>query len=134
MNTNFQTQFRIRKFGYWLLTLVVMAVVSCTGQTTDTSEVGGDPTRGRQLVSNYGCGACHTIPGVAGADTTVGPSLSDFSQRRIIVGMLVNTPENVMNWIQNPQAVRPNTSMPDMGVTPSDAADIVAYLYTLNEA
>ena len=28
---------------------------------------GGDPGNGRVLIRDYGCGACHTVPGVRGA-------------------------------------------------------------------
>jgi cytochrome c1 len=34
-------------------------------------------------------------------------------------------------WLQHPQVIDPLTAMPDVGVTPSDAQDIAAYLYTL---
>lgn len=98
--------------------------------TVPTPEA-GDPARGQALIQNYGCGACHTIPGIPGANTVVGPSLALFAERRYIAGSLINTPENAATWIQNPHAVEPDTAMPNIGVTGSDAQDIVAYLYTL---
>jgi cytochrome c2 len=36
-----------------------------------------------------------------------------------------------MRWIQEPRRVSPDTAMPDTGVTPEHARDIVAFLYTL---
>src|SRR4051812_32805 len=35
----------------------------------------GDPARAPWLFTRYGCGGCHTIAGVAGADGRVGPPL-----------------------------------------------------------
>jgi cytochrome c len=48
-----------------------------------------------------------------------------------IAGMLPNTPQNMMRWIQAPQEVNRPTPMPNMGVTESEARDIAGYLYTL---
>ena len=92
---------------------------------------GGDPARGRVLMRTYGCQACHTIPGVSGADGTVGPPLAGVASRSYIGGVLVNAPENMVRWIEDPKAVDPLTAMPNVGVTPADARHIAAYLYTL---
>ncbi|MGH2353832.1 MAG: c-type cytochrome [Chloroflexota bacterium] len=93
---------------------------------------GGMPAQGRLILrQTYGCGACHVIPGVPGARGAVGPPLTSFAGRTVIAGRLPNTPENLIRWIMNPQAVDPLTAMPDVGVTEADARDIAAYLYTL---
>lgn len=81
---------------------------------------------------NYGCVSCHTIPGVAGANATVGPPLDRLGDRTYIAGTLSNTPSNLSFWIQHPQAVHPGTAMPEMNVTPQDAAIIARYLETLH--
>lgn len=91
----------------------------------------GNASHGQQLISSYGCGSCHIVPGVRGARGLVGPPLYFFSQRTMIAGELPNTPPNLTHWIEHPRQVEPNTAMPDLGVTPQDANDIVAYLYTL---
>jgi cytochrome c2 len=87
-----------------------------------------DPQRGAQLISSYGCGSCHTVAGVRGADGQVGPPLSDFGRRSYIAGMLPNTPGNLQHWIRDPQQVVPGNAMPDLGVTAADARDIAAFL------
>lgn len=92
---------------------------------------GGDPTRGARLLGNYGCGECHVIPGVPGAGATIGPPLTEWSARRYIAGALSNTPENLMHWIMDPEAVEPGTAMPDLDVDTADARDMAAYLFTL---
>jgi cytochrome c len=92
---------------------------------------GGDPHAGRQMVREYGCAACHTIPGVPGADGAVGPALSGLYARLYIAGVLPNTPENLVRWIQDPPAVDSLTAMPKLNVREPDARDIAAFLYTV---
>ncbi len=94
---------------------------------------GGNPENGPSAMRRYGCIACHTVPGVTGADGDVGPPLIDFANRVYIAGMLPNTPENLIYWIQHPQEVVPGNAMPELGVTDGDARDIASYLYTLAE-
>ena len=90
---------------------------------------GGDAGRGAELIERYGCGSCHTIPGIAGANGTVGPALSGFADERFIGGVIPNTVPNVIAWIQNPKRFAPRTIMPNLAVTPDQARDIAAYLY-----
>ncbi len=90
-----------------------------------------DPARGIQRIIDFGCGACHVIGGVSGANGTVGPPLNGFSEHVYIVGKLQNTPANLVQWIRFPQEVNPGVDMPDLGVTEAAARDIAAYLYTL---
>ena len=92
---------------------------------------GGDAARGRELIRSYGCGTCHSIPGVTGAGGLVGPPLGGIASRSYIGGVLPNAPDNMLRWLQNPRAVDPLTAMPNVGLTASDARHIAAYLYTL---
>lgn len=92
---------------------------------------GGDPGRGEVAIRSYGCGACHSVPGVDGADGMVAAPLDAYAERDYIAGARRNTPDDLILWIQNPQAIEPGTAMPDLGVTEADARDIAAYLYTL---
>ena len=94
---------------------------------------GSDAKRGPQLIREFGCAACHSVPGVGGADGNVGPPLSRFGDRTYIAGMLRNTPPNLVRWIRDPQGVVPGNAMPNMGVTEAQARDIAAYLYTLRK-
>jgi cytochrome c2 len=92
---------------------------------------GGDPDRGVHAIGRYGCGACHTIPGIRGANALVGPPLNRIARRSYLAGEVQNTPANMVRWIQHPQRIEKGTVMPEMGVTENDARDIAAYLYTL---
>jgi cytochrome c1 len=93
---------------------------------------GGDPTAGAKDIASFGCGGCHVIPGIDGADGTVGPPLTDFGHRGFIAGELSNKPSNLMLWLRDPQGVEPGTDMPNLGVDDAQARDIAAYLYTLD--
>lgn len=92
---------------------------------------GSDPARGPSLIATYGCGTCHTIEGLRGADGMVGPPLTDVARRGYIAGSLPTTPENLARWIHDPQGVEPGTAMPDTGIGRDDARDVAAYLYRL---
>jgi cytochrome c len=89
----------------------------------------GDPRAGAEAIVEYGCSACHVISGIRRATGRVGPKLPEIQQQIYIGGVLPNTPENMVRWIQDPQEHCPATAMPDLGVTQLDARDIAAYLY-----
>ncbi|HKS28076.1 MAG TPA: c-type cytochrome [Pyrinomonadaceae bacterium] len=124
----------------WKLAAVcLMALLPVVGGCGKQSRVwqqaaamtGGSPERGREKIRKYGCAACHTIPGIPDADALVGPPLTSMAARTYIAGVISNTPENMVRWIQNPPGVDDKTAMPNLGVTEQDARDISSYLYTL---
>lgn len=116
--------------------LALLGALACDPARPDyTDEVRrmtqGDPEAGKLKIRNYGCQACHTIPGVTGADAVVGPPLTHWAKRVYIAGEVPNTPDNLQRWIQHPTQIEPKTAMPDMGVTEQDSRDIAAYLYMI---
>ena len=92
----------------------------------------GDPVRGQVAIQQYACTACHRIRGIVGPDSRTGPPLEAIGQRRYIAGVLPNSRDNLVRWLRTPQAVRPGSAMPDLGVTDADSRDIAAYLESLN--
>lgn len=122
------TMKRVRRAGLTFV-LVVLSAACSTGARPPAPE--GDAARGRVLLSQYGCGYCHTIPGVHAARGNVGPPLDDVGRRVYIAGSLPNTPQQMALWIRFPQSYRPGTAMPDLHVSADDARDIVAQLYRL---
>ena len=102
-----------------------------SGMSVEAMMSGGDPERGRQSLDGFGCGSCHSIPGVMGARGRTGPPLDGFAYRSFIAGRLSNQPDNLTRWIMDPQAVDSLTAMPDLGVVEQTARDMAAYLYTL---
>lgn len=125
-----------RRLSLAPLLLLATTVGACSRADASTDAntyalTGGRASRGRAMIRSYGCGACHTISGVDGANARVGPPLDGIAGRSYIAGVLPNTPANLVQWIQNPQAVDSKTAMPNMNVGLRDARDIAAYLYTL---
>jgi cytochrome c len=92
---------------------------------------GGDPKRGLALTKINGCPGCHEIPGVRGAEGTVGPPLTSIS-RRVYIGVLLNTPEHMIQWLRDPPSIDPKTPMPNVGLSENEARDVAAFLYTLD--
>jgi cytochrome c1 len=90
----------------------------------------GDPDRAADHVTRYGCGGCHTIPGLPGADGKVAAPLTGMRARVYVGGVLPNTAENLVAWIVDPPAFSPRTAMPVTGITPAEARDVAGYLYT----
>jgi cytochrome c1 len=120
-----------------LVLLALLAVTGCVRVSDNiTPEIrqmtgGGSPRRGAYLIHQYGCGGCHTIPGVPGAYGLTGPSLARVANRTYLAGRLMNTPDNMLRWLKDPPAVDSMTDMPNVGLDDRDASHIAAYLYTL---
>ena len=116
---------------------VVLALAAACGTDGEdaayTAErlTGGNARRGALAIRHHGCGTCHTIGGIPGAEGLVGPALDGLAARSFIAGVLPNSGENLVRWIQDPRAIAPKTAMPDLGVSEADARDIAAYIYTL---
>src|SRR5689334_13664297 len=138
----------------WLLLLVMPAIVMAAcggvvpaGQPTPTPsgtnsfgqsaprvltpapEISGDPNTGKQLILAKGCGGCHTISGVPGATGVAGPNLTNIALRPTLAGESIpNSPEMLEQWLLNPPAMKPGTTMPNVGLTQQEAVDLTAFL------
>jgi cytochrome c1 len=124
------------------LSLTLLTMVALTASCTPDLQfqnpykqaftiTGGDARQGKEAIGRYGCGSCHTIPGVGGANGLVGPPLTKMALRTYIAGVLPNSPANMQRWIADPPAVDPLTAMPKLGISGRDLQDITSYLYTL---
>lgn len=113
--------------------LAALGLVACvrSGNAPSQQVAQGHADRGPDAINRYGCGSCHNIPGVRGANGLAAPPLTSFSKRAFIAGQVQNNPENLITWITVPQSIEPGTAMPNLGVLDEDARDIAAYLYTL---
>lgn len=114
-----------------LAATAALALAACQNSSPSGSSEVGDVDLGKEAMVTYGCGSCHTIPGVPEANALVGPPLTQWSQRTFIAGQLSNTPDNLVRWIRDPQGVEPGTAMPDLGVSTEEARNIAAYLLEL---
>ena len=121
----------VHRFVVAMALILTLGVAACSEDTGPRIVTVGNPELGKRAITRYGCGSCHTIPGVKGADSLVGPPLIHFSQRSFIAGRLPNNEENLARWIRDPQEVEPGTAMPNLHVTEQDARNIAAYLETI---
>ncbi len=111
---------------------VCAAMISgCKHNQTVIAGTVASPARGSATIRAYGCGKCHTIPGIRGANGVVGPPLQSVALRTYIAGNFPNTPENLEHWVMSPQRMKPKTAMPSLGLSEQQARDVVAYLETL---
>ncbi len=124
--------------GLRLIALCALAAVGTTlagcndeSASSSAAATGGDAHRGRALIRQDGCGSCHTIPGIEDATGDVGPPLTAVGRRIYLAGLVRNTPDGMVAWLRNPQAIVPGNVMPNMQIDERDARDIAAYLYTL---
>jgi cytochrome c2 len=122
---------RLPVLGSLLVAAAGLWLAACGDEAKALPVPGGHPDRGKQELAAYGCGACHVIPGVRGAQGAVGPPLTQFARRTYIAGEAPNTGRFLVQWIMAPQSIEPGTAMPNLGVTAGQARDIAAYLYTL---
>jgi cytochrome c len=93
---------------------------------------GSPEAEGATIIAGKPCGSCHTIPGISGANGTIGPNLAGVASRPKIAGGAVNNngPDDLKRWITDPPAAKPGTAMPKVPMTDDEATKIVAYLET----
>ena len=110
----------------------LLAVVVSACSDPSMQSLSAEAANGRLLLRQFGCGECHTIPGVANARGNVGPPLTHVARRTYLAGRVPNRPETMAQWIRDPQRFDPMTQMPKLQVTEPHARDMAAYLFTLD--
>jgi cytochrome c oxidase subunit II len=86
---------------------------------------------GKRVFESTACVNCHTISGTP-AKGRFGPDLTHLMSRdTIAAGAANNTPDMLSLWIRNPDAIKPGSKMPAMGLSDRDASAVTAYLETL---
>lgn len=74
------------------------------------------------------CAACHTVRGTS-AVGRAGPDLTHVAARRsIAAGTLPMTRGALQGWIQQPQALKPGTSMPAVPMSAADGLAVADYV------
>lgn len=123
-----------RRSGRLEITLLVAcALGACADKSSAPRQLAGaDPARGLELVKQAGCGACHTIPGLAWPAGRVGGSLDGFGARPLIAGRFPNQPATLVAWLIDAPSMAPGVAMPATSLSQTDARDIAAYLYGLD--
>jgi cytochrome c oxidase subunit II len=102
-------------------------------QQARPAEVNPAVLEGRFIFETTSCVNCHSIGGAGNlANGRFGPDLTHLMSRdTIAAGAAPNTPENLRQWIERPDAIKPGSLMPAMGLTPPEIDAVVAYLETL---
>jgi cytochrome c oxidase subunit 2 len=91
---------------------------------------GGSPA-GQRVFESTACVNCHTISGTP-ANGRFGPDLTHIMSRETIAaGAAANTHDALRLWIKNPDAIKPGSKMPAMGLSDQDLDAVTAYLETL---
>ena len=116
--------------GIWVA-LIALIGSAALAQEPAPPLAAGSPSKGAALIAEKGCGACHMIPGIVGANGLVGPPLTLMGRRIFVAGLLRNTPQNLAAWVLEPQRFVPGNAMPSTGLTESEALDVAAYLETI---
>jgi cytochrome c oxidase subunit II len=87
---------------------------------------------GRKVFMQSACINCHTVAGTV-ATGRFGPDLTHLASRDTIAsGPVQNTPENLRQWIADPNSMKPGVLMPSMHLNDHDLDVITTYLTTLH--
>ncbi|MGD0444275.1 MAG: cytochrome c oxidase subunit II [Edaphobacter sp.] len=97
-------------------------------------DLSGNPSavEGQTVFMHSACINCHTVAGTV-ATGRFGPDLTHLASRDTIAsGPVQNTPENLRQWIADPNSMKPGVLMPSMHLNDHDLDMITAYLTTLH--
>ena len=96
----------------------------------------GNARRGRELMEQKGCASCHAFSGVAPFPASAAPlpEGSETARAAALAPDLRVTRERwrraqLLGFLLNPQAIKPDTRMPNFGLAQDEARDILAYLF-----
>lgn len=95
--------------------------------TPNEKYTGGNPEKGKELISQVGCMGCHGVDGLEDNSKKVkayaGPWLSGLGSKV--------QPDWLVSWLKKPWHYQEDTIMPSMRLTDQEANDIAAYLLGL---
>ena len=103
--------------------LATMSDTRLDGSPANYSRSESAITAGEETVKTVGCLTCHTVDGLG----------SDFGPALDSVGAKV-TPNYLRQWISDPKAYDPDTSMPSLRLSNREIDNVVAYLMSLQKA
>ena len=84
--------------------------------------------QGEQLFDGNACASCHEIRGTS-AQGHIGPDLTHVAGRSTLAALTIpNRPRALLDWIRDPQHVKPGNRMPALGLTAAEYRAIAAYL------
>lgn len=97
---------------------------------TAESEPQSDVAQAGEEIFTDSCISCHAVGEEGG---NIGPDLTSFGDRETLAGFLDMTDENMVDWIKDPQALKPANHMPgfDDQLDDDEINALVAYLKEL---
>jgi cytochrome c oxidase subunit II len=98
------------------------------------SPEGPELERGLAVFFEAGCAACHSFDGRirSAGSGFAGPDLFDLRNRSTLGALTIeNTPENLADWIIDPNAFKPGVRMPGHRLEYADLSALLAYLESL---
>jgi cytochrome c oxidase subunit 2 len=96
-------------------------------QSPQTAEL----SPGQRVFQSTACVNCHTVSGTP-AKGKFGPDLTHLMSRETLAaGAGRNTHDTLRLWLRNPDAIKPGSKMPAMGLSDRDLDAVTTYLETL---
>jgi cytochrome c oxidase subunit 2 len=90
--------------------------------------VDAEAERGREVFLGSDCATCHAVRGTP-AEVGEGPDLTHLASRRTLAAdALPNTPENLADWVTDPQAIKPGVQMPAAELGDDELDALLTYL------
>jgi cytochrome c oxidase subunit 2 len=100
-------------------------------QSASHAAPGAESSSGQRVFESTACVNCHAVSGTP-AKGRFGPDLTHLMSRdTIAAGAAPNTPQMLRLWIRNPDAIKPGSKMPAMGLSDADVDALATYLETL---
>ena len=95
------------------------------------ASLAGKSSQGEHIFMTRGCALCHAIRGTDACGRT-GPDLTHLASRRTLAaGTLPNTKQDLLDWIADPQSIKPGNKMPKVPMDRSELDALSEYLRTL---
>lgn len=92
---------------------------------------GAASSAGQRIFESTACVNCHTVSGTP-AKGRFGPDLTHLMSRETIAsGATPNTHEKLRLWIKSPDAIKPGSKMPAMGLSDQELDAVTAYMEDL---
>jgi len=110
-------------------------VASAAGAAGSKAIAGADLDKGRRLVDTKGCGGCHAFTGVSPLATSAPPPMDgrDYERGRKLAPDLRITRDRtsaarLVSWLTDPKAVKPDSAMPKIALSPEEVRDLAGYI------
>ncbi len=92
---------------------------------------GGDAAAGAIRFRQLTCANCHNVAGT-NPQQQFAPDLTHMGSREMLAGEKVrNTPDQLRQWLHEPNLVKPGCLMPNLNLSDQDLTQLTAYLESL---